>query len=68
MSPTAKAARCCTALNVSVAPNEIVAVMGRNGMGKTTLMKRSLMGIVPTRSGIQVTHGRQLELRQAQEL
>jgi urea transport system ATP-binding protein len=37
-------------LNVSVAPNEIVAVMGRNGMGKTTLMK-ALMGIVPTRSG-----------------
>ena len=37
-------------LNVSVAPNEIVAVMGRNGMGKTTLMK-SLMGIVPARAG-----------------
>src|ERR1700720_3329495 len=37
-------------LNVSVAPNEIVAIMGRNGMGKTTLMK-SLMGIVPTKSG-----------------
>lgn len=37
-------------LNVSVAPSEIVAIMGRNGMGKTTLMK-SLMGIVPTRSG-----------------
>ena len=37
-------------LNISVAPNEIVAVMGRNGMGKTTLMK-SLMGIVPTRGG-----------------
>ncbi len=37
-------------LNFSVAPNEIVAIMGRNGMGKTTLMK-ALMGIVPTRSG-----------------
>lgn len=37
-------------LNVSVASNEIVAIMGRNGMGKTTLMK-SLMGIVPTKSG-----------------
>ena len=30
--------------------NETVAIMGRNGMGKTTLFK-SLMGILPTRSG-----------------
>ncbi len=37
-------------LNIAVNPNEIVAIMGRNGMGKTTLMK-SLMGIVPSRSG-----------------
>ncbi|WP_207462003.1 urea ABC transporter ATP-binding subunit UrtE [Azospirillum sp. SYSU D00513] len=37
-------------LNFAVQPNEIVAIMGRNGMGKTTLMK-SLMGVVPTRSG-----------------
>ncbi|CAO3452974.1 urea ABC transporter ATP-binding subunit UrtE [Azospirillum largimobile] len=37
-------------LDFAVAPNEIVAIMGRNGMGKTTLMK-SLMGIVPARSG-----------------
>jgi urea transport system ATP-binding protein len=37
-------------VNVDVAPNEIVAIMGRNGMGKTTLMK-SLMGIVSTKSG-----------------
>ncbi len=37
-------------LTINVAPNEIVAIMGRNGMGKTTLMK-SLMGIVPSRAG-----------------
>ena len=37
-------------LSFQVAPNEIVAVMGRNGMGKTTLMK-SLMGIVPSSGG-----------------
>ncbi len=37
-------------LDFKVAPSEIVAIMGRNGMGKTTLMK-SLMGIVPTKSG-----------------
>jgi urea transport system ATP-binding protein len=46
-------------LNVSVAPNEIVAIMGRNGMGKTTLMK-SLMGIVPTKSGSVTMEGTEL--------
>ncbi|MDR3376214.1 MAG: urea ABC transporter ATP-binding subunit UrtE [Ancalomicrobiaceae bacterium] len=37
-------------LDFKAKPAEIVAIMGRNGMGKTTLMK-SLMGIVPTKSG-----------------
>lgn len=37
-------------LDFKVKPGEIVAIMGRNGMGKTTLMK-SLMGLVPTKSG-----------------
>jgi len=33
-----------------VVENECVAVLGRNGMGKTTLM-RSIMGLTPPRSG-----------------
>ena len=37
-------------INLSVAKEEIVAVMGRNGMGKTTLFK-TLMGILPVRGG-----------------
>ncbi|WP_227268468.1 urea ABC transporter ATP-binding subunit UrtE [Roseobacter weihaiensis] len=37
-------------INLDVKPAEIVAIMGRNGMGKTTLMK-TLMGIVPERGG-----------------
>lgn len=37
-------------LSFSVAQGEIVAIMGRNGMGKTTLMK-SLIGILPLRQG-----------------
>jgi urea transport system ATP-binding protein len=46
-------------LNVSVAPNEIVAIMGRNGMGKTTLMK-SLMGIQPAKRGSVTMDGAEL--------
>lgn len=46
-------------LNVRVAPNEIVAIMGRNGMGKTTLMK-SLMGILPSKSGSIDMNGTEL--------
>jgi len=37
-------------LNFKIQPNEIVAIMGRNGMGKTTLMK-SLMGVIPSSQG-----------------
>ncbi|MGV6875528.1 urea ABC transporter ATP-binding subunit UrtE [Pseudochelatococcus sp. B33] len=37
-------------MSFNVKPSEIVAIMGRNGMGKTTLMK-ALMGLVPTKSG-----------------
>ena len=37
-------------LNLNVAKREIVAVMGRNGMGKTTLFK-SVMGILPQWGG-----------------
>ena len=37
-------------MNMEVGENEIVAVLGRNGMGKTTLMK-SLMGMIPSKTG-----------------
>jgi urea transport system ATP-binding protein len=37
-------------LDFAVPPGEIVAVLGRNGMGKSTLMK-SLIGLIPTKSG-----------------
>ena len=37
-------------INIDVKPGEIVAVTGRNGMGKTTLMK-SIMGIIPANEG-----------------
>ena len=53
-------------LNVSVASNEIVAIMGRNGMGKTTLMK-SLMGILPAKSGSVTMEGTELSKLQSYE-
>jgi urea transport system ATP-binding protein len=37
-------------LSFSAGKNEVLAIMGRNGMGKTTLFK-SLMGILPARGG-----------------
>jgi urea transport system ATP-binding protein len=46
-------------LDFEIQPNEIVAIMGRNGMGKTTLMK-SLMGIVPTKSGHVSVEGKEI--------
>jgi urea transport system ATP-binding protein len=37
-------------MSFKVAPQEILAVVGRNGMGKTTLLK-TLMGILPLKGG-----------------
>jgi len=46
--------------------NEIVAVMGRNGMGKTTLFK-ALIGILPLRGGTIVLGGKDLGQRESCE-
>ena len=53
-------------LNFTVAPGEIVAIMGRNGMGKTTLMK-SLMGLVPTKSGKVTVDGADITAAKSHE-
>ncbi len=37
-------------VDLEVGPGEVVCLMGRNGVGKTTLLK-SLMGLLPPRSG-----------------
>jgi urea transport system ATP-binding protein len=46
-------------LSFQVGKQEIVAVMGRNGMGKTTLFK-TLMGILPTRGGSVTIDGTEI--------
>ncbi len=46
-------------VSLEVAPGEMVAVLGRNGMGKTTLV-RSITGLTPPRSGRVTFQGREL--------
>jgi urea transport system ATP-binding protein len=43
-------------ISFEAAKKETVAIMGRNGMGKTTLFK-SLMGVLPTKSGVVTVAG-----------
>ena len=43
-------ATCCTACRSTVAPGEAVALLGRNGAGKTTVI-RSIVGFTPPRAG-----------------
>ncbi|MEO3427478.1 ABC transporter ATP-binding protein [Pelagibius sp. CAU 1746] len=40
----------CEGVTITVDPQEVVCLLGRNGVGKTTLM-RALMGILPNRRG-----------------
>ena len=46
-------------ISLTVGANESIAVMGRNGMGKTTLLK-SLIGLLPARSGHIRLNGHEL--------
>ncbi|MEO0315468.1 MAG: hypothetical protein RI928_1924 [Pseudomonadota bacterium] len=53
-------------LNFTVQKQEIVAVMGRNGMGKTTLFK-TLMGILPTRGGSVQVDGTEISAMESHD-
>jgi len=44
-------------VEIAIAPGETVGLMGRNGMGKTTLIK-TLLGLVPARGGRVLIDGR----------
>jgi len=46
-------------IDLSVARGEQVALIGRNGMGKTTLL-RALMGLVPACRGRRLLHGAEI--------
>ena len=43
--------------SLQIAPGEIVAVVGKNGMGKTSLLK-TILGFLPARSGTVLLDGR----------
>ena len=46
-------------VSLSIAPGEMVTLMGRNGMGKTTTV-RSIMGLTPARAGTIRFAGREI--------
>lgn len=46
-------------MNLTLKPKEIIAILGRNGMGKTTLMK-SLIGVIPSKKGSVSLDGKNL--------
>jgi urea transport system ATP-binding protein len=53
-------------IGFTVGEGETVAIMGRNGMGKTTLLK-SLIGVLPARSGDVALDGKPLLDRRSHE-
>jgi branched-chain amino acid transport system ATP-binding protein len=54
-------------LSLSVAPGELVAVLGANGVGKTTLL-RAIMGMVRPRAGTVRFEGTDLTGRRPEEI
>jgi branched-chain amino acid transport system ATP-binding protein len=54
-------------VSLSVAPGEILCVMGRNGAGKTTTLK-AIMGLVPVRGGSVSLNGEDLTRLPAHEI
>ncbi len=53
-------------MNFTLNPKEIVAILGRNGMGKTTLMK-SLIGMIPSSKGSVTLQGKELKAMKSHE-
>ena len=49
-------------ISLEVAPAEVVALLGRNGVGKTTTL-RSIIGLTPPKSGSIVFNGKEVQGR-----
>ncbi len=53
-------------VSLSVGPHEMVSILGRNGVGKTTLMK-TIMGLLQVQSGTVVLDGEDVTRRPAHQ-
>ena len=53
-------------MNLEIGEGEIISLVGRNGMGKTTLLK-SLIGMVPQESGQILLDGEDISAQQSHE-
>jgi urea transport system ATP-binding protein len=53
-------------MNLEIGEGEIISLVGRNGMGKTTLLK-SLIGMVPQESGQILLDGEDISEQQSHE-
>jgi branched-chain amino acid transport system ATP-binding protein len=53
------AAQVLFGIDLAIRPGEAVALIGRNGMGKTTLV-RAMMGLIPSMSGLVMMAGRDM--------
>ena len=58
--PSTAPARCCSAWSSRVDAGEVVTLMGRNGMGKTTTV-HAIMGLLPARRGIVEFEGKRVD-------
>jgi len=47
-------------ISLSIGPSQVVSLLGRNGMGKTTTV-RSIMGITPAKAGTIVFQGSEIQ-------
>ncbi len=54
-------------MSIEIAEGEVVTLMGRNGMGKTTTV-RSVMGFTPIRSGQIIFDGRRMDVLPAYQV
>jgi branched-chain amino acid transport system ATP-binding protein len=54
-------------VSLTIAPGETLSLMGRNGMGKTTLL-RSLLGLTPPRRGTVKINGRDMTGQEPQKI